>query len=129
MKYEILNEAGEVVNTILAEKWFVDKYHPGRYREVVEIVIPSQPIILPPIITKLAMMLRFTENEYMAALTAAKTDVAIEMWLDYLHASVTIDLLSDKVKRGVDALLAKGVITSDRADAIINDPVQDNERP
>lgn len=32
MVFEILNEAGEVINRIVAEQWFVDKYYPGRHR-------------------------------------------------------------------------------------------------
>lgn len=34
MKYEILNDAGEVVNTIVADQSFVDQHYPGKYREV-----------------------------------------------------------------------------------------------
>lgn len=34
MKYEILNDAGEVVNTIVADQSFVDEHYPGKYREV-----------------------------------------------------------------------------------------------
>lgn len=128
MKYEILDEEGNVVNTILAEKAFVDKYHAGKYREVVEIVLPTQPDIIVPTITKLGMMLRFTEGEYMEALRLAKTDVEVEMWMDYLHASQMIRLQDDRVKRGVNTLLAKGVVTADRANAILNDPVKDSER-
>jgi hypothetical protein len=128
MKYEILDEEGNVVNTILAEKAFVDQYHAGKYREVVEIFIPGDPIIIQPTISKLGMMLRFTEGEYMEALRLAKTDVEVEMWMDYMHASQMIDLMSDRVKRGVNTLLAKGVVTADRANAILNDPVKDSER-
>jgi hypothetical protein len=36
MRYEILNESGEVINTILASIDFVEKHHSGRYREVVQ---------------------------------------------------------------------------------------------
>lgn len=129
MKYEILNEAGEVVNLIVAEQWFVDKYHAGRYRPYVEIVIPPKNIIRTAIITRLAMMLRFTENEYMAALTASKTDIEIEMWMDYLSASVTIDLVNPRVKRGVNALLAKGIITPERANEILSLVIQTEEIP
>jgi hypothetical protein len=129
MKYEIFNEAGEVVNLIVAEQWFVDKYHAGRYRPYVEIIIPNVEITLPPVITRLAMMMRFTENEYMAALTAAKTDVEVEMWMDYLSASATVNLLSDRVKKGVNALLAKGVVTADRANEILSTKVRADEAP
>jgi hypothetical protein len=34
MKYEILNDAGEVVNTIVADQAFVDEHYPGKYRDV-----------------------------------------------------------------------------------------------
>jgi hypothetical protein len=129
MKYEILDEAGNVVNTILAEKEFVDKYHAGKYREVVDIIIPTRPIIAPPVITKLAMILRFSEGEYMDVLRAAKTDVEVEMWMDYLHASQMVTLAEERVKKGVNTLVNKGIITSDRGSAILNDPVQDSERP
>jgi hypothetical protein len=129
MRYEILDEAGNVVNIILAEKWFVDRYHPGKYREVVDIIILDKPPVIHPAITKLAMILRFTEGEYMEALRMAKTDVEVEMWMDYLHASQMVDLVAERVKKGVNTLVSKGVITSSRGDAILNDPVQDNERP
>lgn len=36
MKYEILDEEGNVVNTIIADQQFVDANHPNRYREVPE---------------------------------------------------------------------------------------------
>lgn len=36
MIYEILNEQNEVINTIVAEQWFVDKYYPDQYRLVEE---------------------------------------------------------------------------------------------
>lgn len=129
MKYEILDGEGNVVNTILAEKEFVDKYYPGKYREVVDILIPDKPIITPPIISKLAMILRFSEGEYMDALRAAKTDVEVEMWMDYLHASQMVMLAEERVKKGVNALVSKGIITSDRGLEILNNPVQPNERP
>ena len=32
MIYEILNDDGEVINRIVADQWFVDKYYPDRYR-------------------------------------------------------------------------------------------------
>lgn len=35
MKYEILNESGEVVNIILADETFVNENYPGAYRLVV----------------------------------------------------------------------------------------------
>lgn len=37
MKYEILNEIGEVVNVIVADAAFVEAAYPGQYREVIEV--------------------------------------------------------------------------------------------
>ena len=36
MKYEILNDDGEVINTILASLDFVEQNYPGHYREILE---------------------------------------------------------------------------------------------
>ncbi len=45
MIYEILNEQNEVINLIVAEQWYVDKYYSGRYREYIEPepIEPSEP--------------------------------------------------------------------------------------
>lgn len=42
MKYKILNDAGEVVNTIVADLAFVNAVYPDRYREA-----PPPPPPLP----------------------------------------------------------------------------------
>lgn len=34
MRYEILDDNGNVVNTIVADEQFVEQYHPGKYRKV-----------------------------------------------------------------------------------------------
>lgn len=47
MRYEILDEEGNVVNTIVADQQFVDANHPNSYREVSEPVIdipPAEPV-------------------------------------------------------------------------------------
>jgi malate synthase len=36
MKYEILNDSGEVINTIVADQDFVDTHYPERYRVLAE---------------------------------------------------------------------------------------------
>lgn len=41
MIYEILNDNGEVVNTIVAELDFVELVYPGKYREV---YVPTNPV-------------------------------------------------------------------------------------
>ena len=44
MKYEILNDAGEVINTIVADLAFVEVAYPGQYREAVEPPAPADPL-------------------------------------------------------------------------------------
>ena len=61
MAYEILNDAGKVVNTIVAEEAFVEANYAGRYR----LVEPSaSPVVDPPPPPK-------TEEEKIADATAA----------------------------------------------------------
>ena len=41
MRYEILNDTGEVVNTIIADQSFVNENYPGQCREVAEPLVPE----------------------------------------------------------------------------------------
>lgn len=41
MRYEILNDAGEVVNTIIADAKYMEESYPGQYREVPEPPAPE----------------------------------------------------------------------------------------
>ena len=36
MKYEILDDDGNVINTIISDQAFVEQYYPGHYRELPE---------------------------------------------------------------------------------------------
>jgi hypothetical protein len=40
MRYEILNDKDEVINTILADAVFVEKKYPGKYRLLEEVIMP-----------------------------------------------------------------------------------------
>ena len=39
MKYQILNDDGEVVNTIVADVEFVEAHFAGKYRELSEVIV------------------------------------------------------------------------------------------
>lgn len=90
---------------------------------------PLPPPLLPNVITKLAMIDRFTEAEYEGVLTAAKSDVQVQGWLDRFAAANQINLDDSRTVSGIDLLVAKNLLTQDRADHILTDPVQPNERP
>lgn len=126
MIYQILDDAGNVVNTIIASPEFVEENHPGHYRLVGEVPVPPEPRI----ITKVAMLTkRLTTAEFVGILTAAKTDPAIEAWKYVFDAATQVDLDSQNTKDGMSLLVAKGLLTQARADAILTAPVQPDERP
>jgi hypothetical protein len=90
---------------------------------------PPPPPPLPNIITKLAMIDRFTEAEYEGVLTAAKTDVQVQGWLDRFNVSNQINLEDSRTVSGINLLVSKNLLTQERGQEILTDPVQPNERP
>lgn len=87
------------------------------------------PQDLPPIITKLAFRYRMTDQEYVGILTAAKTDVEVAAWVETFNMVSQINLIDPRTRNGLVTLVAKGLLTEQRAEEIVNAPVQDNERP
>ena len=126
MIFEILNDSGEVVNTIVADLEFVEANYPGKFREV-----PQPPPVdsRPPVITKIAFRFRLTDAEYVGVLNAAKTDIEVAAWVETFNMVSQINLESDRTKDGVAVLVAKSLLTQARADAVLTDPVQESERP
>jgi hypothetical protein len=126
MVYQILNDAGEVINTILAEEWFVEKYYPGHYRLVGPEPAPPPP---PPIITKLAFRYRLTDAEYVGILTAAKTDVEVAAWVETFNMVTQVNLDDPRTASGLEMMVTKSLLTEERKTEILTAPVQDSERP
>lgn len=125
--YEILDDTGAVVNTIIADENFVMSEYPNRYRLVPP--PPPLPVYVPAIITKLAMITRFTDSEYVGVLAAAKTDVEVQAWVDKLYAATNIDLKDLRTIAGINMLVIKNLLTQDRATEILNLVVQPGEEP
>ena len=73
----------------------------------------------PPIITKLAFRFKFTNEEYVAILTAAKTDVEVQAWVETFNMATTIDLSNQYTKDGLQLLVTKGLLTQERHDNIL----------
>jgi hypothetical protein len=126
MIYEILDDTGAVVNTIVADLAFVQANYPGRYREV-----PQPPPVdtRPPIITKVAFRFRLTDQEYVGILSAAKTDIEVAAWLETFNMVSQIDLSNQRTKDGVANLVTKNLLTQARATTVLTAPVQEGERP
>jgi len=126
MIYEILNNAGEVINTILADEAFVEKNYPGHYRLVGPEPAPPPP---PPIITKLAFRYRLTDAEYVGILAAAKTDVEVMAWVETFNMVSQVNLDDPRTASGLDMMVSKDLLTEERKTEILTAPVQDSERP
>lgn len=126
MIYNILDDNGNVINTIIADAAFMEANYPGHYALVGPVPAPPPP---PPIITKIAMLTRLTDAEYVGILAAAKTDVEVEGWLGRFNAANTINLEDSRTVEGINLLVTKNLLTQARATAILTDPVQDSERP
>lgn len=124
MRYEILDDQGNVVNTIIADQNFVEENYPGHYRKA-----PDLPPIFTWIITKLSMISRFTNAEYVGILSATKTDVTVQAWYDAFSAASQVNLQDQRCIDGVNFLVSKNLITQERADEILTTPAQPNETP
>lgn len=83
---------------------------------------------LPPVITKLAMIDRFSDSEYLEIVSASKTDVEVQAWYDKFSAASTINLSNPRTISGINTLVSKSLLTQVRADSILTDPVQPEER-
>lgn len=126
MIYEILDDNGEVINTIVADEAFVEQNYPGHYRLVGPEPTPPPP---PPIITKLAFRYRMTDQEYVGILTAAKTDVEVAAWVETFNMVSQVNLEDPRTASGLDMMVAKDLLTAKREVEILTAPVQPNERP
>ena len=124
MIYEILNDAGAVINRIVANEAFVKEEHPGKYR-LVDLGLP------PPTfnITKVALISRFTPQEYVGIVGATKTDVEVQAWYDLFQAATIVNLQDQRTIAGVESFVTKSLLTQPRATEILTTPAQPNEIP
>jgi hypothetical protein len=87
------------------------------------------PDTKPPIITRLAFRYRMTDAEYVGILTAAKTDVSVAAWVETFNIVSQVNLNDPRTKSGLDMMVSKGLLTSQRETEILTAPVQPDERP
>jgi len=126
MIFEIYDQDGAVINTIIASLKFVEEhYQPGAFKYIGEEVQRVESNI----ITKIAMLTRFTDPEFVGILTAAKTDPEVEGWYARFNAATTINLDDERTVSGINMLVTKTLLTQARAVAILTDTVQPTERP
>lgn len=121
--YEILDDDGKVVNVIAASIDFVKEYYPGHYRE------QYRPPEYVWVITKVAMISRFTPQEYVGIISATKTDVEVQAWYDLFQAATVVDLKDQRTIDGIKSMVPKDLLTQARANEILSTPAQPNEVP
>jgi hypothetical protein len=83
--------------------------------------------IEPKIISKLGFLNRLGDDEYVAILAAAKTDVAIEAWINKFNLMGTIDLNDTKIQTTLSMFVTKNLLTQEQMDNILNDPLLPSE--
>jgi hypothetical protein len=127
MIYKVFDENGDLANTIVAPPEFVEEHYPGRYELVGE--AGSQEPPLPPVITKVAFRFRLTDAEYVAILTASKTDVAVEAWVSTFNMVSQVNLSDERTVAGLNVLVSEGLLTQERATEILSAIVLEGERP
>lgn len=125
MIYEILNDAGKVINTIIADEAFVEANYPKHYR----LVGPEPVAYVAPIVTKLAFRFRLTDSEYVGILQAAKTEIVVAAWVETFNMVTQLQLDDPRTIAGVQQLVDLDLLTKERSEEILTAPVQDNERP
>ena len=133
--YQVTDVDGFTKN-IVADEGFVQRYYPNRWVLVGPKPVPPTPG-LPPVITKLAMITRFTDSEYVGILAAAKTDVEVQAWLDRFYAANSINLEDQRTVDGINLLVGKNLLEGpvddenkqSRAYVILNAEIQQSERP
>ena len=116
MKYEILDDNGKVINTILADLAFVEKVYPKHYREVEEAPIPEPKKMT---LTRYEFRSLFDFAELVAITTAAKTDVVVEVFLESMRVAEEIDLTYAETKAGLGYLVDNKFITQEKMDNIL----------
>jgi len=124
MIYEILDDAGKVINTILADEAFVEQYYAGHYR-----LVGPEPTYPTWVITKVAMISRFTPQEYVGIVGATKTDVEVQAWYDLFQAATQVNLQDQRTIAGIESMVPKNLLTQARATEILTTPAQPNEIP
>lgn len=117
MKYQILDENGAVVNTIVASLAFVEANYPGRFTEVTE--PPAPPATPRTRLTRLEFRNQFTMAEKQALYTAAQSSVDIQIFLDDVNAAEYVETTDQVTIDGLSALVSEGLLTQGRADEIL----------
>jgi len=131
MRYEILNEQGEVTNVIMASPEFMQEHYPeGIYRLVEEPIIEQHTWK----ITKLAFKNRFPRSKWIAAKIASASNPVLSDFFETFELSTFIDLQKQDTIASVNALKDESIpesfrLTQEEVDAVLLVPANPEEIP
>lgn len=129
MRYEILNDNNEVINTIIADLDFVQSVYPEKFREVAD---PLPDVIEIWNITKLAFKNRFPASKWIAARSASNSSPELYDFFESFDLATYINLKDQKTIHAVTSLSNSNVpveykLTNEEVSAVINVPAAGNE--
>lgn len=136
MKYEILNVAGAVINTIVADHDFAEQHYPGAWRLA---AVQDAPVVTinetewlldhGPFTDRLGPLATFTiDTSADPAFVAIRSDFARRKWIDLKDPQViaTVNYLAGHPLPPF-AVLTTALIIQAQADKILSTPVADKE--
>lgn len=129
MRYEILNDNDEVINTIIADLDFVQANYPGQFREVEDL----QPDVIEIWnITKLAFKNRFPSAKWIAARVASNSSAELYDFFESFDLATYINLKDQKTIDAVTSLSNESVpveyrLTAEEVFSVINVPAATSE--
>jgi hypothetical protein len=115
MRYEILDDQGNVTNTIIAEPVFVAEHY-SNYRQVEE---PEATGSANRILSKYAFSQRFTPQERIAIRQAAQMDVEVADYYELAQIADEVNLDELTTAQGLDLLISKGLLAAERKAEIL----------
>lgn len=87
----------------------------------------------PKVITRLAMLNRITDQEAvaidLASIGSTEQAASIRRFMSKVNAAQFVDLNDPDTINGVQFLVSQGLLTAERGDEILTNPVQPKERP
>lgn len=120
LDYPNLPAAADLLQ-VTAAQWAARMANPSGWVVSGGALAQAAPVTLsnPVQIPALAFLNRFTAAEETAIAAAALTNASILIWLTKAGAAQMINLTDATTKAGLDALVAAGLLTADRAAAIL----------
>lgn len=139
MKYQILDDAGNVINTIIATLEFVEQHYPNRYQQVVEPVAPQSQewrIYTGPFRDRFDTVVGpGTKVSIMAStnpvIQAIISDMSDRKWIDLKSRKSELTAALNIIKNTVITNIVSGqpvLITDQHIDAILNTVPSDDEK-